>query len=225
MITGQGILKTLAIEIPSPTGLVRTYDAVGLYTWFIEMQKTEMSGFISHLTRAQRRRIKKLYAVYLEARAKQVAFQRKHTIKGTRLVNNAALVGIKLLNLAIIVIVFLILSYMRTLYERIDSVWAGYIVGTTLPPYVKKGSALVKNAMKSAFVKRKLAMVNTQLERHIDGIPMRRSDIRMFEYILSIAKDFEKRRTPGALVVNLNNSVKANIRRVTNKLRELDLMM
>lgn len=228
VITGQPILKTLAIEIPSSTGLVRTYDAVGLYKWFIEMKKTELTGFIPHLTRAQRRRIKKLYAVYKKMQAQRVAFQRKHAIKGTRFVNNAAVVGMKLLNMAMYVVVFLLLSYMKTLHKRGESIWWSKMYGAygaALPPIVKKGSALLKNTMKRAFVKKKLAMVKAQLERHIDGIPMRGSDIRTFEYILSVAKDFEKRRTGGAFAVNFNASVKANIGRIANKLRELNLLV
>ena len=88
MITGTRIPKQLAVDIKTPTGLVRTWHALGLYDWFIRANKTELRGMISSLSPEDRTRIIKLNTMYDMLRAVKAGFVRTRTIPGTGTQNN-----------------------------------------------------------------------------------------------------------------------------------------
>lgn len=235
VITHEPILKSLAIEIPTVTGHVRTYDAVALHNWFIKLDKKELQGFISHLTPTQRARIMKLNTVYEKLQAEKVALQLKHKVKGTRLVNNAALVGIRALDIAMTFLLFLLIAYFfffLALYftsfspEMLEN--HPSLANTRTPVFLggasffigaSFGSTRMMTKVNRAFVKSRLTMLKRQLERHIDGIPFRGSDIRTIEYILDTAKGYAMPFTRGRSA-NLN----ANIAHVSNQMRALGVL-
>jgi hypothetical protein len=236
VITHEPILKSLAIEIPTVTGHVRTYDAVALHNWFIKLDKKELRGFISHLTPTQRARIMKLNAVYEKLQAEKVALQLKHKVKGTRLVNNAALVGIRALEFAMSLLVFLSIYFifiLSCLYKYSFSpeflennpssainrpaFLGGFLGGASFFIGTSFGSIRMMTKVNRAFVKSRLTMLKRQLERHIDGIPFRGSDIRTIEYLLDTARFPFMRRRRSA---NSN----ANIARVSNQMRALGVL-
>ena len=64
IITAGPIPKSLAIQIATPTGLLRWWDASGLYDWFIKLNNTELQGFISELPPHARREIQNRVALY-----------------------------------------------------------------------------------------------------------------------------------------------------------------
>jgi hypothetical protein len=207
IITHQPILIEHAVNIATPSGMLKTYDARSLYDWFIKHNNDELRGYISHLTRDQRKRIIKLYKISKKLRKRQVALQRKSRIKGTSLYNNSSLYMLKILKILAATIVSLILLYLITsVFVRVENIMfparpvsmrnvlaAGSSTGMLSLAslgslvFTMKGYKFILDA----FVHNRITELQRRLEKYIDGIPLRKSDIRTLEYLTHIRNTYD----------------------------------
>ena len=144
MITGTRIPKELAVYIKTPTGLVRTWHALGLYDWFITANKTELRGMISSLSREDRARIVTLHIVYNILRAEEARLAREHAIAGTGTQNNIARSKRRRLNRwAEYIMVLLVKVFMLAFLVVYFTSIANRFMNNSMPPPAVTGLATI----------------------------------------------------------------------------------
>jgi hypothetical protein len=217
IISHQPILKSNAINMATASGMLKIYDVRTLYDWFIKHNNNELRGYISHLTRAQRKRIIKLYNISKKLRTEQIALEQKSRIKGTSLYNNSSLYMLKIFRVLIsFFILFIALYLFSSLLTRVQSIMHGtrpvsmrnvLATGSTGMLY---GAAFIGSlvfTMKGydfildRFMHHKITELQQHLEKYIDdGIPeLTWSNIRTLQSLIDIRNTHHNKNKFGIL--------------------------
>ena len=223
MITRQPIHRSVAIDIATPSGFIRTWDAVGLHDWFIKRNNQELRGFIHHLTPAQRARIQHLEQVARQLDHAKMELRKKKLVKGRDVYNNVVIHTLRVMEKAItfvnvLLVLFIILNFisMTQLYEQGSIDFIGILLhGTSTTAMYGLDSWQTRETRKH--VMSSVKTLENRLGKLIDGIPLRHSNIRIAEYLDAISKrgDFSSLiEDPG---------MRSKLLRVVDKIHEIGL--
>lgn len=224
VITREPIRRSVAIDIATPSGFVRTWDAVGLHGWFIKQNKQQLRGFIHHLTPEQRARIQHLEQVSRQLDRAKIELRKKKLVRGfdsDDVYDNGVTRALRVVDKAVIfvnsmLVLFIILNFisMTQLYGqqgRIDFIGLllqGASAGTMY------GLDSWRTREIREYVRHSVRTLEIRLEKLIDGIPLRHSNIEIAEYLDAISKhgDF-------SFLIE-DQGMRSKLVRVVNKIRE-----
>jgi len=194
MITREPIRRSVAINIATPSGFIRTWDAVGLHDWFIKRNNQELRGFIRHLSPEQRVRIQHLEQVSRQLDHAKMELRKKKLVRDSDVYNNGVRHALRVMDKAItfvniILVLFIILNFvsMMQLYDQGHIDFIGILLhGASTSTMHGLGSWRTRETRKH--VMQSVRTLETRLGKLIDGIPLRHSNIRIAEYLDAISK-------------------------------------
>jgi hypothetical protein len=226
MITREPIHHSVAIDISTPSGLVRTWDALGLYDWFIKQNKKELRGFIHSLTPGQRARIEHLKKAVTQIHRAKIELQKKRLVRGRDVYNNVVRRSLQLVDTAAdillaILVTFIILNFLFFVVLFLD-VWDPLVLVPALGLHYGSSAVVMGVSSARGFVIREHAIrsmktLENRMEKLIDGIPLQHSNITLAEYLDTLSKreDFSE--------VIKNSSTRSKLLQVVEKARDLGL--
>jgi hypothetical protein len=173
-ITQRRIPKSVAIDIQTPSGLLRTWDATGLFDWFITYGNTELRGLIAHLSPAV-----KLTRLRRQLKEKKSMSAKRHMVTSLRMNNRGRHIReryeVAILQAMLLTIVVLALTGMY--YS--GSVVRGAVAGGGVPA---AAMVLFGHSVDSRDAANFRAY-RAKVDRLIDGIPFNAEERAQLDYL------------------------------------------
>ena len=173
-ITYRPIRRNVAINIPTQTGLMRTWDATGLYDWFIKQNKTELRGLIHNLSPADRGRIIKLTTIRRSLKKSKLILEKESLIREKRIYNNVTRRELEAVDAALLVVTFWLFLFMAILSYVFNNPFPMSL--TLIPMFGNAGTKKNRQTKKAKDMQR-------HIERLIDGIPFDGSNRAFLKYL------------------------------------------
>ena len=209
LITARPIPKSLAVQIATPSGLLRWWDATGLYDWFIKLKKTELRGLIAGLPKDKRDEIELKQALYETLLHQKITLQRKKLVNQRRNIRrvtaNAAMDSINY--------VLYVLQMILSIVVIINVTFAMFAIQEA--PMVSDGFNTLHKCSMDRYTINKLERIEKRLNQIADGILMWNSNIAYIEILL-------KREERLGLDFFQNTTNK--LQKVANKMRSLGVI-
>jgi hypothetical protein len=191
--TKKRIPKSVAIDLTTSDGLVRTWDATGLYEWFFKRGNSELEGFISSLTQSERRRIRHLNSMFMRLQRRKDILKKRPVVKGTTYLNNVKTHTLLIIDTILSLLAAILLAYVSILLIR----WFGsttFAILTAGWNPVVGGKVLVATAgaiqlrrlghrMTGGITQRAMDTAERKLENYIDSIPFDETDVHVLAYV------------------------------------------